>query len=206
MNVLYIIVAINVQKDADNDKLVLYGYLTTLSCIMVLIGGLTLISASRELQAHSYPMLADTLLGKTGKRFVEFLTLVQGLLEVSWHVMVIDSILNPSSLLWLELMVATVLLLLTLIRHLCKLSFNYITGNMISFALVARALYFYREYSTPSVPTVAALFASFECFPYLLGIKRLSDYETRERFHWLFTTAVVIQAGIMVALVSLGPL
>lgn len=86
-------------------------------------------------------MLAETFLGKSGKRLVEALTLAQGLLVVSCHVMAIDSILNPSGQLWLTITLATVLLLLTLIRQLWKLSFNYITGNLISCALVARALW-----------------------------------------------------------------
>ena len=47
MNGLYIIVAINVDKDANNDKELIFGGLTTLSCALVFIGGLSLISASR---------------------------------------------------------------------------------------------------------------------------------------------------------------
>lgn len=141
MNAVYIIVAINEKKDANNESWVLFGTFTTLSCILVLIGGLALISVSRELQAHSYPMLAESLLGKSSKRLVEWLTLTQSLLMVSCHVIAIESFLNPSHRLWLTLIITSVLLLLTLIRQLWKLSFNYITGNLIACALIGRTLW-----------------------------------------------------------------
>jgi hypothetical protein len=118
----------------------LQTFITLLCGTFFIIGGLALVAVSRKLQIYSYPLLTEIFLGRNFKGFVDFLVLFSSLTILSCHSMFIYGVLAEYNL-PISLIIFLTLVLLSWIRKLWKLSFNYVSGNIITFVLLVTLLF-----------------------------------------------------------------
>ena len=177
--------------------------------LLVIMGGRALIGLSNELKIYSYPLIVEVLHGKSSilKYMVEALIILASISYLSVHMIFLIMTLDSSCSFLPTFLLVLVCTLLTWIRQLWKLSFNYFTGNLITALAIIVTVYSSHAYrsslkSESLIYTIGVSLSSFEGISLLLPLHQHALHKDK----LAFTSAMCVQTCCMVVVSFYSPM